>query len=120
MIFNYLKVILYMFLVMLGLTIIVTIFNYIGLLNGFIFSIVKLLIPIIAIIYGGYLLGRKSIKKGYLEGIKLAIITIIFLLILNLIFKNSFSWQNIIYFLILIGSSMLSSMIGINKNKSNG
>lgn len=64
----------------------------------------------------GFLYGKKVPSKGYLEGLKIGLILILFLIIINLLFfQNHFSLERIIYYLVLILSSMFASMIGINK-----
>ena len=68
---------------------------------------------------GGYKLGQKSNKKGYIEGIKLGIIFSIFLVIFNyLAFDNPFKIKYLLFYIILITSSSLGSMVGINKKNN--
>lgn len=97
---------------------IITLLSYINVLKGNGIVIATLLIPIISIFIGSFSLGRKSNKKGWLEGIKLgAILIFIIFLIDTLIFK-SFILKKIIYYSILLITSILGSMIGIvNKKK---
>ena len=98
-------------------TLILTILNYFNILNSKITSILKFLIPTTSISIISYLLGKKAMKKGYIEGLKFGgIITIIFSII-TLLFKN-FNTKSIIYYIILLLSSTLSSMIGINNKKT--
>ena len=64
----------------------------------------------------GFIYGKKTPSKGYLEGLKIGGIYIFFLIFINLIFfQNRFSIHRIIYYCVLILSSTLGSMIGINK-----
>lgn len=115
---NYFKGLLYIIIIIISLTIILTLFNYFGIVKGGLFTILKLLIPIFSIIYASLMIGKKARQKGYIEGIKFGIITIMMLVILNFIFGNNFEWKNIIYYLILLLFSTLGSMIGINKKKT--
>lgn len=59
-------------------------------------------------------IGRKSSKKGYLEGLKLGGIIILSLLLINLLFIRTFSLSILMYYLIILASSIIGSMIGIN------
>ena len=64
----------------------------------------------------GFYYGKKTPSKGYLEGLKVGGILILFLIIINLIFfQNRFTIERTLYYITLILSSMLGSMIGINK-----
>ena len=66
----------------------------------------------------GFEFGKKALKKGYLEGLKIGGCLIFLFLIINLIFyQTGFSLERIIYYLVLILSSMLGSMVGINKKR---
>lgn len=114
--FYYLKSIIYSLSIMIIGIIIITIFNYFNIISGNLFTITLLLIPIIAIFIGGYLIGSNSIKKGFIEGIKFSIIWILLFFIISISTKglNIFSF---IYYLIIIITSMLSGIIGINKKK---
>lgn len=118
MIKNYLNSILYFILIILVGTVFITLFHYfsifsIGVING-----LKMFITIISGFISSFLLGKNCSKKGYLEGLKLGGIIVFILIILNLIF-NSLSYKSIIFFMIILITSMLGSMIGINKHKRN-
>lgn len=118
MIINYLKNIGYVFLGILVTTIIITLLNYFGLLNGTMLNIISIITITLSILIGGYLTGKKANKKGYLEGIKFGSIVIIIILFLNLIiFKNQFNLTSILYYLLLLFTSTIGSMIGIMRKK---
>lgn len=99
-------------------TFIITLLNYFNLLNSNITNTLKLIIVIVSIFVGAFLLGKKSNKKGYLEGIKYSVIFILVLIIINLIVIRNFDIKSVIYFLIIVGSSTFGSMIGISKKRS--
>ena len=104
----------------LGLTLIFSILNYINLLGDNIFKFFKILIPIISIFVGSFILGRKSLKKGWLEGIKYGLIIIFIMSVFSLIFfKNDMSIKSIFYYFILLLVSVTSSMVGISFKKNN-
>ena len=77
-----------------------------------------LIIVIASIFIGSFLLGKKSNKKGYLEGIKYSAILIFLLVIINLLFIKVFEIKSLVYFLIIIVSSTFGSMVGINKKRN--
>ena len=95
-----------------------TLFQYFGLLKNDTLSVFKIFIPIISSLIGSFILGKHSNKLGYIEGLKLGgIILLIFIIISNLIFKNEFKIILFLYYIIILISSMLGSMIGINIKK---
>lgn len=121
---NYLKNIGISLLYIIGIIIIgtflISLLNYINFLGGKLLSIFKILIPIIALFTGGIMIGKKSNKNGWLEGLKLSLMFLIILLIFNYLALNTgFELKNLIYYLILIISTCFGSMIGINKKKEN-
>jgi len=113
---NYLKSFAWSFGIIIVSTIIITLFNYFNILNGILLLIIKLLIPIIAIFIGGYNLGKVSNNKGYIEGTKYGLLWVIILLIINLTIK-SLTWMTLIFLVVLLIISILSSKFGINKKK---
>ncbi len=97
---------------------IITLLSYINVLKGNGIVIATLLIPIISIFIGSFSLGRKSNKKGWLEGIKLGAILIFIIFLIDALIFKSFILKKIIYYSILLITSILGSMIGIvNKKK---
>ena len=118
MIINYLKNIGYVFIGILVTTIIITLLNYFGILNGTPLKIISIVTIILSLFIGGYLTGKNANKKGYLEGIKFGLIMIVIILILNLlIFRNEFNLINILYYISLLFSSMIGGMIGIARKR---
>lgn len=102
----------------LVITFFITLLNYFNIISDKIISIFKILIPIISLFIGGFYIGRHSNSKGYLEGIKLGTIFSIFLLIFNfLAFSNPFKFKYLLFYLIIIISTILGSMVGINTKK---
>lgn len=102
----------------LGLTFIGTLFNYIGFFNNTFIKIIKIIIPIISMFIGGFIFGKKQGKNGWLEGLKLSLIFVIILSLFNYLGLNcNFTIKSIIYYIILIISTILGSIIGVNKFK---
>lgn len=58
--------------------------------------------------------GKKTSKKGYLEGLKLGGIIVLILFIMNLILYRSFSLYAFLYYFLILVSTTIGSMIGIN------
>ncbi|MBR6949267.1 MAG: TIGR04086 family membrane protein [Bacilli bacterium] len=71
---------------------------------------------VITLIVNSIILGRNSIKNGYLDGIKLGILLILFCTFVTIVQKK-ISIHLIIYNVIILISTTLGSMIGINTKK---
>ena len=113
MIKNYLK---YFGILLLSIIIpifILTIFNYFEIINNT--DVLKLIITLVSIFINSFYIGKNSKSKGYIEGLKFGIIFIIFISLFNLIFISDFKLKIIIYYILIIITSMVGSTIGINK-----
>lgn len=114
-IINYLKSLLVMFFIIFTLSLIATMLHYYNILGIKGLGYFKIIVPIISIIFGGFVLGRRSKTRGFLEGLKLGGLYLVIMTILSLlVFKNTFNIRILLYDLILLLSGMLGSMIGIN------
>ncbi len=111
---KYLKALEYVAIGILGLTLLLTILHYFNLVSDGIVEVVKLVISILSITTGGFIVGRSCDKKGWLEGLKLAGIIIGITFLLTIIFRLGLDVKTLIYYAIIIGSSMIGSMIGIS------
>ena len=109
----------YIVSILLILALIITIFNYFNIMSDKTIAIFKIIIPIISLFIGGIYLGMNTKLKGFCNGLKLGLIFIGILIILNIIFISDFEFKNILYYLILLITTSLGSMIGINIKKSN-
>lgn len=121
---NYLKnlgiSLLFIISFILVLTFIGTLFNYIGLFNNTVIKIVKVIIPILSMFIGGFVIGKRQGKNGWLEGLKLSLIFLVILTLFNYLGLNaSFSLKSWIYYIILIVSTIFGSILGVNKFKPN-
>ena len=106
-------------IILLVLTFIITLLNYINLINIKIVNTFSYITPFISFFIGGLLLGKTSINKGWLEGIKFGLVIIVLSFIFNyLAFDQGFNISNIILYTITIISSIIGSMIGINLKNS--
>ena len=100
-------------------SLIITLLNYFNLINSNFVSILEMFLSIIGMIISGFIIGKNSKNKGFIEGLKLGLITILMFIILNLILNNTFEFKSLIYYFILLFSSIIGSIIGINRNIKN-
>ena len=101
----------------LFLTIISTLLNYFDILNSKILSIINFIIPIFSLALGGFIIGKNSLKNGWLEGIKIGIIFALIILLFNIIIVHNINIKDIVFYGLLIISSIMGSMIGINQKE---
>lgn len=117
-ILKYLKALLYILVPIIIANIIITVLYYFNLIGNNVNNYLKLFIIAFSMLTGGIYIGTKSNKNGWLEGLKIgSVIVILFFLISYLGFDQKLEIKNIIYYLILLISSTLGSMLGINKRK---
>lgn len=110
---------LYTFLTLIILLTITTILYYFNIINNSTYKISKIVIVIVSLFINSYILGKKTINKGYLEGIKLAFLIIPIFFILTLITNQSLKLSILLYYLIILITSIFGSMVGINRKKDN-
>lgn len=115
---NYLKGLLYFFIPFLVLLFLITILYYFDILNNQIIKYFKFITLLLSSLTSGIFIGKKSLNKGYLNGIIQSLIIIIIFFITNLFFKE-FKWYQLIYYLIIVITTCIGSMIGINRKKEN-
>ncbi len=94
--------------------IILCILHYTGLLKLSTISKINFVLVAVSFLIAGIKLGKKASKKGFLEGMKLGFIALLILNILNLIFFRNFNLYTLMYYLLILSSSIIGSMIGIN------
>lgn len=113
---SYFKVILIGLLFMLVFAFLLSILEYFNLFYGKASEVFMFIYMAILFFIIGFLVGKKATHKGYLEGIKISLSLIFILIVINVLFYQAgFSLERTIYYFILILSSTLGSMIGINK-----
>lgn len=112
---KYLKSYIYLFSIILILTIILSLINYYLTIPT---KIIKILILIISIFISTIILGKNTKEKAYIEGIKFTSIYLIISILTSILSKNNFSFKLILSYLLVLLSGIIGSMIGINTNKS--
>ena len=99
-------------------TLLITVFNYFNIIGKKTVTIFEIIGPILTLFIGGFLIGKKSQKKGWLEGLKLALFFLVLIILFNYLgLKNHLEMKNLIYYLILTITCMFGGMIGINKSE---
>ena len=84
-------------------------------LNTIIISKISIILTAISFFIISTIASHKLNEKGYILGIKLGLLFIILMLLINLIiFKSSFNIDRIIYYIILLASSILGGSFGKN------
>lgn len=108
-------------IVMIGIILFFSFFavtlNYTNIISRSTLAIFKIMIVVTSFFIGGFIMGKRSNKKGWLTGVKIGSMLTIIFIIFNLLFFHSFQLKYLLYYLILISSSILGSIIGINKKE---
>ena len=90
---NYLKklgkALLTTFIILIIGIVIITLLNYFNIIGINITNISKIIILGLSIFIGSFSLGKMSIKKGYLEGLKFGLLITFILFLLNLIITKN-------------------------------
>jgi len=98
-------------------SLIITLLYHYNLINQTTYKLIKIIIFLLIIFINSFILGKKTLQKGYLEGIKFSLIIITLLISLTLILNLSFKPSLIIYYFIILSTSTLGSIIGISRKK---
>lgn len=111
---NYLKYIGLFIGFIIGIAIISSLINLTG-LNSAIVNKIAVILTAISFFIISTIASKKINEKGYILGIKLSLIFVFLMIIINLIFfKSGISIDRIIYYIILIISSILGGSFGKN------
>ncbi len=97
------------------LSLILTIFYYFDIINNNIYNIMKMIIILGSLFINALLLGKSSNKYGIVEGLKLGAIFLLIMFLIKIITKNSFDIRTLIYSFIIILTTSVGAVIGINK-----
>lgn len=116
---KYLKPILYFYIFLVTYLVIITSLNYFEILTYKTISLISFIVVILLFMTIGFLIASKSQKKGYINGLIIGGFNIILFLFLTVILGETPKLSTGIYFLILLLSSTIGGMFGINyKNKA--
>ncbi len=116
---NYLKGLVWTTVLLLLLSLWVSLFYYYQILSSSGLRYAYLIVPLISVLSGGFVVGRNSKEKGFLEGLKVGIIYLGIVILCGLLFHTTFNFHFLIYSILLLLTTMLGSMIGINFKKRN-
>ena len=119
---NWLKNIGISFVISIGfiliLTFVLTIFSYFDIINNGLFTFFEVFNLIVSVFIGGFFIGKKHSKKGWLEGIKFGIIFIIILFFISyFIYDISINLKYVLFNIIILVVTMFGGMVGINFRK---
>ncbi len=99
------------------LLILSTTLYYFNIINNTFYKIMKIIIVLLSIFINAFILGKGANQKGYLEGLKLGAMIIPIFFILTLITSNPLKLRVILYYMIIMISSIFGSMVGISRKK---
>ena len=94
---------------------ILSFFSYFNIIGKNIIKYLKIIIPLFLISINSYKSSKILKTKGYLNGILYGGLIVISLFIINILLFRTFHLKQSIYYLIIILTSILSSMIGKTK-----
>jgi len=117
---KYIKSLILILLSIVLLSFIVGTLNYFNIINTKLVSIFEIISIIMSMIIGGIYIGKNSNQKGFLEGIKIGLITIIILFLFGYLgLEQKINISLLFFYIIILISSILGSILGINKKSSN-
>ena len=102
-------------IVVLGL--ILNTLYYFNIINNNIYNTMKLIIVLLTLFINAFLLGKSSSKYGIVEGLKLGAIFLFTMIILKLITRNTFDIRTLIYSIIILLTTSVGAVIGINRKE---
>lgn len=115
---KYIKPIIYFYASLLIYLIIITTLNYFNIISPKVVSLISFIMIILLFLGIGFMVALRSAKKGYINGLIIGGFNIVLFLFLALILGAHPKLNVGIYFLILLLSSTIGGMFGINyKNK---
>ena len=105
------------FLSIIILGLILNIFYYFDLISNNVYNISKMLIILISLFIYSYLLGKYSEKYGLIEGLKLGSFFLIIMILIKILINDSFSIRTILYIIIILLTTGIGGVLGINKKE---
>jgi putative membrane protein (TIGR04086 family) len=99
-----------------GVTLIVTLLHYINWIGSKTLSVLEIITPLLSLFIGGFIIGKNSKQKGWLEGLKLGCLFLTLLILFQYLgLRIHFSVKTILFYALLLVSCVFGSMLGINK-----
>lgn len=98
-------------------TFFISLLSFIGLYDFV--SFLQILTISVIFFLGSYNCALKKKKKGYINGIYFSLITISFMILINIILIRNFSFNQLLYYVILITCSMIGGMFSNIKGPRN-
>lgn len=109
----------YFYLSLLLYLLLVSTLNYFNIINYKILSTFSFVFMILLFMYSGFYVAKKSERKGYVNGLIVGGVNIVLILLLSILLGENPEISVGIYFIILLLSSTIGGMFGINfKNKN--
>jgi len=94
-------------------TFILTLLNYINFIDGA-FTFFMIFNLVVSVFIGGFICGKRSLKNGWLEGLKYGFIFLVILTLLNYFgYSSDLGIKYFVFCSIILVSSILGGMIGI-------
>ncbi len=100
--------------ILFSLLLITTLYHF-NIISPNIYQSLKLITLLGNILISGIILGKKATSKGYLEGLKLGTFIIVLFTLLTLLMGKELMFKILLYDVIILVTSILGGMIGINK-----
>lgn len=98
------------------LSFIFTLLNYFNIMGTKIVNVIKVLIPLFSAMVGSYFFGKKAKKNGWLEGVKFGACLFVIFLLIDIILQE-FTYRGLIFYVVIMFSAILGSIVGINKKE---
>ena len=116
-IFNKFKKNLYLILILFSLAIILSVIYLLANISFDIISTILLVLTLVFAFLVGYLYSLNNHDKGIISGLKIGLIVIIIMFIISLLLKVPFKPTRLIYYVIIILSSIFGSVVSKNIKK---
>ena len=95
-------------------TLLITLLSFFGILGENVINILNFIFLSVLMFISGFNLAKKTTSKGYISGIIMGFINMGILLMISIILRSEITSSILLYFLILLLSSTIGGMAGIN------
>lgn len=80
-------------------------------------NIINMILFVIMYFLIGIKIGKKTQSKGYINGLKYGFALLLLTYLISLFYTTTFTLFRILYYLVLLSSCVIGSVIGINKKR---